>query len=494
MESYWTRAQLVRRAAAAGIGIAAGGRVGAGFLDLGVDDVASAATARLGPHHAFTSRPDLRPPIVSVLHHKRGATADGLIFMAPLAGPGERGTMLVDDAGEIVYFHSTKPVVGLNFRAATYRGKPVLTWWEGKTEKGLGDGTHVVLDQHYRVVARIPAGAGRHSDLHEFLITHRNTALVTAWERVEADLTAFGGPSRGIIIGGVVQELALPSGRVLFEWRSLDHVKLEESYVSPGDNFFDYFHINSIELGRDGNYLVSARNTWAVYKIDGQTGKVLWRLGGKRSDFQMGPGTVFAWQHDARMHPPGNLLSLFDDGSAPTVQPHSKAIVLRLDGKRMRATLHRSYAHHPPVTAHALGSMQVLPNGNVFVGWGTAPYFSEHTDSGRLVFDATLPTGGENYRALRFPWRGTPYYPPDIVATRRANYHLVHVSWNGSTEVAKWQLEVGPRPGSLTVLRTVPKLHFETRLGVPPGTAYARVTALDEDGAPLAHSRTLHLT
>jgi hypothetical protein len=113
-----SRADFLRRAAAAGIGLTAAGRY--------LDDVAEAGG--FAPRvHAYETRPDLRPPVVSVLHHVRGATADGLIFMAPLSGPGERGTLIVDDTGDPIYFHPTRPVVGLNFRAATYRGKPVLT-------------------------------------------------------------------------------------------------------------------------------------------------------------------------------------------------------------------------------------------------------------------------------------------------------------------------------------------------------------------------------
>jgi hypothetical protein len=273
----------------------------------------------------------------------------------------------------------------------------------------------------------------------------------------------------------------------------MDHIALEESHTGfDRDGRWDYFHINSIARMVDGHYLVSARNTWGIYKIDGGSGEVIWRLGGKRSDFHMGPGTGFAWQHDARLHP-GNLLSLFDDGGAPKVQPQSKALVLALDVKRMRATLHRRYTHHPPAVARALGSMQVLPNGNVLVGWGTAPYFSEYADGGRLVFDATLPRGGQNYRTLRFPWRGQPYFPPAAKATRHAGGHLLHVSWNGATDVAGWELETGSSPASLAAERTVPRTHFETRIAIPAGTKNVRAVAVDAKGAPLGRTETLRL-
>jgi arylsulfotransferase ASST len=105
--------------------------------------------------------------------------------------------------------------------------------------------------------------------------------------------------------------------------------------------------INSIDLTADGNFLVSARNTWGVYKIDPRTSEVLWRLGGKRSSFEMGKGTVFAWQHDARHHGNG-LIKVFDDGGQPFVEPQARALVIRLDGNSDRrsspATTHTSRA------------------------------------------------------------------------------------------------------------------------------------------------------
>jgi hypothetical protein len=353
----------------------------------------------------------------------------------------------------------------------------------------------VIADESYRDVARVAAGNGRPADLHEFLITPRGTALVTAWERVPMDLRRIGGLANGVVVGGVVQEIELPSGRVLFEWRSLDHVDVTESYTGITDRAaYDYFHVNSIELGADGDYLVSARNTWTIYKIDRETGKIRWRLGGKKSDFAMGPGTRFAWQHDARHHDAsGSLISLFDDGAAPKVQPQSKALVLALDHKRMLAGLHRAYAHQPPVLAHALGSTQLLPNGNVLVGWGTAPYVSEYTHDGRLVFDARLPRGGQNYRVLKMPWRGRPAVPPVAAARRRHGVDHLYVSWNGATDVHSWRLEAGPHAGMLRPAGAWRRTGFETELRVPAGAAFAAAVALDGRGRPLGRTTAVRV-
>jgi hypothetical protein len=473
-EAELTRGQFVRRTAAAGAALAGG-------LSLGrLGDALGAGFP--APVHRFHSRPDLVPPVLTVTQKHEG-TADGHLFLAPNSGLGMRGPLIVDDAGQPLWFHNTHPVVAMNFRAAVWKGQPVLTWWEGKTTRGLGEGSHVIMDSSYRVLHRMPAGNGRPSDLHEFVITPRGTALVTSWERANVDLSSVGGPSSGLVIGGVVQELELPTGRVLFEWRSLDHVAVGESYWPwSATGGYDYFHVNSVELDHDGNLLVSARNTWTIYKLDRGSGDVIWRLGGKQSDFAMGGGTKFAWQHDARRHGGSDyLLSVFDDGSNPAVQPQSKALILKLDERRKTATLFRKFTHHPNVLAHALGSVQMMPNNNVLVGWGTAPYITEYSLDGKVLLDLRLPKGGENYRALRLPWSGHPVLPPAMVVKYVKGGHLIYASWNGATELAGWR--VGDE--------TYPRTGFETEIVAPPGMKHVTVTPVDRTGKPLYRGRSV---
>jgi hypothetical protein len=476
-DGSWTRGEFVRRTAAAAVGLA--------LADGGLGD--ALALAAPGDVQVFRSRPDLRPPRLTVLH--RGQTGAGELFLAPSSGPGQRGVLIVDNAGEVVYFHPTVPQTAMNFRPGRFHGKPVLTWWEGNAGTGLGEGTHVILDDSYRVVARLPAGGGRQSDLHEFALTPQNTALVTSYEVRSADLSAVGGPANGEVIGGIVQEIAIPSGRVLFEWRSLDHVGLDETHATYMGHPLDYFHVNSIDLTRDGNLLVSARNTWGVYKVSRRTGEVLWRLGGRRSDFEMGRGTVFAWQHDARHHGDG-VVSIFDDGAQPQVEPQSRALLIQLDGKRGKATLVRTYTHRPGrIVSRFMGNSQLLGNGNVVVGWGSEPYVTEFAPDGAILLDLKLPKGGQNYRAFRFPWTGRPYTRPALAAKGRRLY----TSWNGATEVAEWQVLAGQRAGALDIADQVRRSGFETQAVAPAGSRFAAVVAVDRAGNELGRSLTVRL-
>jgi hypothetical protein len=481
-----TRAQLLARGGGVGLALLGAGRP----LGLGGDVDALAATAAPPQARHFVSRPDLRPPVLTVRHRARG-TSPGYLFIAPSSGPGQRGALIFDETGEPVWFHPVTPVTATAFRASTLRGKPVLTWWEGTySNEGLGRGVYVVVDDSYRQVARIHAGGYRDGDLHEFLLTDEGTALVTKNEAVRQNLSAYGGAADGLLYGGVVQEIAVPSGRVLFEWRSLDHVELSESHARPNENHFDYFHVNSVDVDHDGHLLVSARNTWAVYKVHRRTGEILWRLGGRKSDFAMGPGTITAWQHDARSHDRGRLISIFDNGAAPQVQTQSRGLLVRLDTERMRATLVRTFKHRPNrIVSKFMGSVQLLPDGGAVMGWGSEPFVTEFDRAGRIRFEALLPDGGQNYRAFRFPWIATPVAPPVLSAGVVRRRRGLFASWNGSTEVRAWQLRYGATAGDLQDGGATPRSGFETFLERPPGTRFAQVIALDAKSRPIGRSR-----
>jgi outer membrane protein assembly factor BamB len=492
-ESGLTRADLIRRAAGGGAGLfLLGGALPRG--ELSVVESAFAAPARLSapPVHTFVSRPDLRPPLINVLTHKSGL-AGGLIFLAPSSGPGNRGGYIVDDTGEPVYVRTSNPYTTMDFRPGVYKNAPCLTWWEGKYVKGVGRvGNYVVLDATYREIARFPVGNGRRSDFHEVLMTDKNTLLVTAYETDTADLSKVGGRNGAQVYGGVVQELAIPSGKVLWEWRSLEHVPITETMSHDIGNPFDYFHINSIDVDSDGNLIVSARNTWAVYKVDRDTGNVLWRLGGRQSDFAMGSGAVFAFQHDARSHDGGKTITIFDNGPDPgQKKPQSRAMTLALDVERKKATLKRQLRHYPALYARVTGNHQILPNRNEFVTWGNTGWFTEYAPNGSVRLDARLPEGGQNYRVFRFPWVGKPAEPPVVVA--KGSGGPLYVSWNGATEVAAWQLQTGTRATGLTGSGSIPRAGFETMMQAPAGAAYAAAVALDASGRPIGRSKTIKL-
>ena len=219
---------------------------------------------------------------------------------------------------------------------------------------------------------------------------------------------------------------------------------------------------------------------------------MLWRLGGKKSDFQQGAGVHFAWQHDARRQADGTI-TIFDNGAAPPVEKFSRVLVIRADTSTKKATLVRSYHHPQRLLAPFEGNAQFLPNGNVVVGWGAQPYVSELSRKGALLFDAYFGHGkppgedADTYRAYRFVWHGHPVDRPVVVVAGDSAY----ASWNGATDVVRWQVLAGPAAGQLKVVQTVAKNGFETPIRLKSSAAFYAVKAIGRNGKVLGTSEAV---
>jgi hypothetical protein len=456
-----------------------------------------------GPILSFRSRPDLCPPRVTVSggQRKLSNSAGPYWFLAPgKSGGVQTGPLIVGEFGGLVWF-SPVPAnrFAMNFRVQRYRGRPVLTWWEGAT---LGAGEGMIVDASYREIGRVRAGNGHTVDPHEFVLTPEGTALITCSPSVvSADLSSVGGAKDGQVAESVIQEIDVETGRVLLEWRSLEHVSVSESYMRPG-GVYDFMHANSIDVAPDGNLLVSGRHTWALYKLERGTGRIIWRLGGKRSDFAMGPHARFAWQHDGRWAG-ARTVTVFDNGAAffegpqPARRTHSQSrgLVLEVDEGHRTVRVARSYGHHPPLLSYGFGDVQMLPGDDVVIGWGDLPVFSRLTFHGSVIAQAHLPPGYDSYRAYQQSWRGVPAQAPALVARRETGRPRtrLYASWNGATGVAAWRVSTGRHPGKLRPLGHAKARSFETVVEVDATGGYAAATALDHSGRALATSQPVRL-
>jgi hypothetical protein len=445
---------------------------------------------------SFLSRPDLHPPVVRVTVQSP-AVAPGDEFVAPYKGPGEAGPMILDPSGGLLWFKALPTgTSATNLMVQEYLGKQVLSWWQGDISvHGYGLGEDVIADSTYTDIAHVRAGNGLQADLHEFQITPQGTALVTAYDPIYCNVSSAGGAADGAVMDSVFQEVDIKTGLVMEQWNSLDHVGLRESYAlavgSSTAEPFDFFHINSINVDRDGSLLISSRNTWTVYDVDALTGQIAWRLGGRHSSFKAGPGTGTAWQHDPRELADG-AFSIFDNGAYPTEHKQSRAIVVALNPQQRTATLTTRLTHAPALLAESQGSMQALANGDWFVGWGQIADFSEFGPEGKLLFDAHFPADTQSYRDFRFAWTGAPAHPPTFAfSAAPPNAGTVYASWNGATLVAAWRVLAGPSPTSLTAVAQSPRSGFETAVALPAATAgpYVAVQALAADGSVLGASK-----
>lgn len=421
---------------------------------------------------------------------KEGTTAsDGLLFASPRAAMNNG--LIFQTNSEPVWIEPEGQNVA-DMRVQQYLGQPVLTYWEGTIVDGWGIGVGVIKDTSYRTVATVRAGNGLTVDLHEFILTPRGTALILAYPVEPLDLTRIDGPSEGWVLGGRVQEIDVATGNVLFDWNVLNHVDVTESYQklsSDGDSAetpFDPVHLNSIEEVGD-TLLLSARHTHALYSVDRATGEILWRLGGKKSDFEVDEDAAFTNQHDARRHADGRV-SLFDNHGQVGAEAVSAGLLLEVDESARTARLSQKFDYRDRFGG-AMGNLQVLSNGNVLVGWGTAPAATEFSADGTAIFEAR-DLGNGSYRVFRQAWSATPGTKPDIGVRRSASEMTVYASWNGATDVAGWRVLTGADSSVLSEAAVVERTGFETSTAVAAAPTVV-VEALDAGGAVLGASNPL---
>jgi len=444
-------------------------------------------------YQSFDTLPGVQAPVLTVTAADRDPAA-GDVFLTNGPGAGPYAALIYTPQGRLVWFRQLPGGVTIeNLSVQSYDGQRDLTFWQGRVpDLGFGLGEDVIMNSRYQTVATVRGGNGLQADLHDFQITPQGTAYITAYNPIHCDLASAAGPRNGVIEDTAVQEIDLKTGLVRWEWHSLDHVNVNESETSPPKtNPWDWFHLNSIDPQPDGNVLISARSTWAAYQIQGGSGNILWRLGGLKSSFKLGPGTQTAWQHDGRILPDGDV-TLFDDGSDPPVHSQSRAVRIALDFKTHTATLRSVYTHaNPPLLAASQGNAQTLASGNTVVGWGGVPAISEFAPNGSLLFDAHLSFDLIFYRGFRFPWSGRPLSPPATVANlnNTGEETIVDMSWNGATAVASWRVLAGSRPGSLQPQTTIGVTGFESSTILPKRYDYVAVQALNAAGQTLGASR-----
>jgi EmrB/QacA subfamily drug resistance transporter len=502
------------RALAVAIGIVVAGFVAVDLAFAGSHGAPVGAYTTKGAY-SFVTEPTLHPPKLR-RDGPVGASksAPGYIFTAnfynlnypPLVG--QSGPLILDGNLQPVWFQPVpESVVASNLSLQSYQGKPVLSWWQGVvTNTGATEsGEDVLVNQHYQKIATLKATGGWVLTLHEFLISGED-AWVTANKNIAKDLSSYGGAYNGALIDSAVQEYNLKTGKLLHSWDALDHIPLGDSYASVPTNGFpwDAYHVNSIDLAGDGRFIVSMRNTWAAYMVDIDTGKIEWILGGKRSDFEFGPGAAFQWQHDVKLQS-ASTVSMFDDhccqltggGTSVRATGPSRGLVLELDPAARTATLLAQYPGGGDFESEYMGDTQPLANGAAFIGWGSEPYFSEYSPSGKLLLEANFPGPDLSYRSTLEQWVGKPLTAPAGAARQADGKTTVYASWNGATEVVSWRVladaGTGSGPGPLAAVARAARSGFETAIGVPNGYKSFEVQALGAGGRVIGTTRPFTL-
>lgn len=415
-----------------------------------------------------------------------------------------------------------------------YRGEPYLTFWAGNDAVGgHGVGTYYMVntlsirslslcaatdkhyrtqfDRHYELYKKLEGANGLGADLHCFTITTEGTALSTVYEKVQADLSDVTTSNNGgWIWESMFQEVDIETGEAIFQWRASEHVNLTDSYTKMNGATFkepwDFFHINMIEKDKAGNYLVSSRHLRSILYVSGQTGEVLWRLGGHGNSFEDlsgGSATWFVGQHDAHWaNDDHTAITFFDNGAdwGGDLEKGSTGMRVAVDLEQMTATLELKLNHPDRIISASQGSYQTLPSGNILLGYGFNGAMAEFSPNGTLLCDAYFAPSSrftqgdvQSYRDLKFNWTAFPRTSPNMVWTQGSLY----VSWNGATEVKKWMFEDSyTGKHNWRHYDSAAKAGFETKFGTEsqPIRRYVRAVALDHAGTHLGVSPIMDLT
>lgn len=357
------------------------------------------------------------------------------------------------------------------------------------------------FDKHYQQYKKVDPIGNCTGDLHEFKITKDNTALLTSYVQIPWDLSSVGRPANSFIWDCLFQEIDIESNELLFEWRASEHFTFADCYnpvrnTGAPNNAWDWFHINSVDKDKHGNYIISARYSHAVTAINGQTGDIMWHLGGRNNSFEDlsdGKATDFAWQHDAQWQDDFSSISIFDNHAYFGDQKvGARGIKVGIDTKRMTAKLVAEMKHPRDYVSESQGSTQILRNGNYFIGYGSAANFAEYTPNGELLCDMQFgalhyhkdgsfsPSAVMSYRTYKHDWEGHPVENPNV----KFEEDHMFVSWNGATELKYWVLDgtnaLGSGANDWDMIGQTQRFGFESNMTVQESLyRMYRLTALD---------------
>jgi hypothetical protein len=262
------------------------------------------------------------------------------------------------------------------------------------------------MDTSFKIVGEYRCGNGYVTNPHELRVLANGHALLLGDDPQYIDMSTIvpGGSKNALVLGMVIQELDLQK-HVVFQWRSFDHFSITDAiHEDLKSENIDYVHPNALEIDTDGNILLSSRHLDEITKIDRTTGAIMWRWGGKMNQFQFVNDTLhFSHQHSIRITPTGSYL-LFDNGNYRENE-YSRGVEYVLDQQKKIATQIWQYRHTPDIFSVSMGSIQRLPNGNTFLGWGSASQaFTEVRPDGSIALDARFPDSIVTYRAFKYVW------------------------------------------------------------------------------------------
>ncbi len=272
-------------------------------------------------------------------------------------------------------------------------------------------GAFIGIDSNWNIADTF-AAINYATDQHELRVFPDGSYALLGDSYTNVDMLQYipDGYDSALVIGDVIQTFD-PDGNLIFQWRGIDHYDVADSkYEDLTATEIDFEHANSLDFDSSGNILLSNRHLCEISDINGVTGDFIWRLGGAHNQFTLvGDSMWFSFQHDARWIPSGNL-TIFDNSNYDTITSgngtwiqKSRAVEYTLDTAAKTATLVWQYHHTPETFSDAMGSVERLPNGNTFIGWGDDDSISmtEIRPDKTTAFEMDMGSNNVSYRAVK---------------------------------------------------------------------------------------------
>ncbi|KAJ5743993.1 hypothetical protein N7533_008863 [Penicillium manginii] len=473
---------------------------------------------------SFVTLPEVRALKWEVNYLDRERVAPGYWFVAPYGqispeDPTQKyqqyqvGPYIYDGDGKLVWAGSVqydnqnvfdfRPVTNIDDEVEL---SFILNWQ--LEEDGGGKGSGVVLDKNYKQIRQVFQPEELHDfNMHEFnILPGGKSAVACTYHSQVVNLAEFGRPTEEswVVTGGFV-ELDMENSNVLSQWNSKDAIALTESNMfhswdAPwGRPGWDYVHINAVDKNEAGDFIISLRFTNTIYGISGETGEIMWRLtSGPTGDFDM--DFTFSKQHDVKFvssNGTHHVISMLNNASDERGNDEnvSSVLFIEMDTLAMTARVINRINRPDSSLTRLRGSAETLPNGNIFAGWSERGYQSEHAPNGDTLMTARfVSTRYSTYRAYKSEFIGRPTNPPDVVASVYGTNDddtttIIHVSWNGATDVAGWNFYAKAYDrGESVLIGHAKKSDFETMYIVDGYMDWITAEAVDAEGKSMGKS------
>ncbi len=364
--------------------------------------------------------------------------------------------------------------------------------------EGFGDGGFIAVDNTFTVVDTFFVPSGYAIDEHELLVLPNGHYLVTAMTERQVNMSQLvsGGKTNATVIDYHLIEMDA-NDNPYFIWRCDDPGNYEitdtdERSVNLRGNLIDYLHTNSIAVDLDGHYLITPKIMNEVTKINKNTGEIIWRMGGKRNEFDYVDLDGFVYmQHCIRVLPNGNYL-IFDNGNYHTPRPYSRALEFKVNTADSTATKVWEFRNTPnDYYAPYKGNVQQLPNGNRLINWGleNLPKLTEVRPDKSKAFEMNFIQPIQCYRVWKCPWNGMVLFPFLVVESYTDRISLLFNKF-GDPDVKAYRVYGGPDPNPTTLMKTTsnPYVILDENDITESKTYYFRVTAVDSDDNESAFS------